>query len=58
MGAYFVLCSDLKRPDGTSVEVDYYLARKGERFALVQTEIDNREALRALMSAGKAHVLK
>ena len=58
LGDHFVMCSDLKRPDGSSVQVDYYLSAKGKRYALVQTEIGNRKALRALIKAGKAKVLK
>lgn len=58
LGSTFVMCSDLKRPDGSSVQVDYYLTKKGRGFALVQTEIDNRAPLRALIKAGKAKQLK
>lgn len=58
LGDHYVMCSDLKRSDGTSVQVDYYLTAKGNRWALVQTEIDNRKPLKALMKAGKAKMLK
>lgn len=57
MGENYVMCSDLKRADGSSVTVDYYMAKRGERYTLVQTEIENRDPLKALMDSGKAEML-
>jgi len=58
MGEMYVMCSDLKRADGSSSTVDYYLARKGARYAIIQTEIGNRAPLKSLMRQGKAKLLK
>ena len=58
LGDNFVMCSDLKRPDGTSVTVDYYMVKKDEAYELVQTEIANRSPLMALMEQGKAKLLQ
>ena len=56
-GNHFVLCSDLKNSAGQSTTVDYYMARNGNRFSIVRTEINNRAPLKALMSQGKvAHL--
>ena len=58
MGDNFVMCSDLKRADGTSVTVDYYMVPDGKKFALVQTEINNRAPLMKLVENGLAQMLK
>jgi len=58
MGDTYVMCSDLKTPDGKSVTVDYYLAQKGNRYVVFQTEIDNRAPLKSLMKSGAATRLK
>ena len=58
MGENYVMCSDLKTPEGKSVTVDYYLASKGNRYVIIQTEINNRKPLKALMKAGLAKKLK
>lgn len=58
IGENYVLCADLTDGKGATMPVDYYLAPRGERFALIRTEIDNRAPLMALMDAGKAAAVK
>lgn len=58
MGANFVLCADLTDGAGNDMPVDYYLAPRGDRFALIRTEVNNRAPLMALMDAGKAKPVK
>lgn len=58
MGDNFVMCSDLRRADGSEATVDYYLAPQGKRFLIMRTEIDNRAPLKALIKSGAAKVLK
>ncbi len=57
MGDVFVMCATLLAEDGRKVPVDYYIARAGDRFGVVRTEIDNRAPLHALMDAGQARRL-
>lgn len=58
MGGNYVLCADLTDGKGNAMPVDYYLAPRGERYALIRTEINNRGPLMALMDAGKASAVK
>ncbi|MDX1402238.1 MAG: hypothetical protein R3245_09975 [Kiloniellales bacterium] len=54
MGDYFVLCSDFRDKDGKSVNVDFYLARDGDRYVVFHSAIDDRRILKGLLSEGKA----
>ncbi len=58
LGDLYVLCSDLMSKDGARVTVDCSFAPVGETCAVIQTEIDNRPPLDALMKAGKVTRLK
>lgn len=58
MGDLRILCSDLMSQDGKRVPVDYYFAPAGETYVVIQTEIDNRAPLDALMKAGLVSRLK
>jgi hypothetical protein len=58
LGDLYVLCSDLMSKDGARVTVDCSFAPVGETCAVIQTEIDNRAPLDALMKAGKVTRLK
>ncbi|WP_152544673.1 hypothetical protein [Actibacterium mucosum] len=58
LGDTYVMCSDLRRPDGSESTVDYYLAPQGKRFVIMRTEIDNRDPLKKLIRSGAAKVLK
>ena len=53
MGEHFVLCTDFKTKAGESVNVDFYISRRGKAFVIVRAEINNRSPLMALMEAGK-----
>lgn len=53
MGQYFVLCSDFQDKNGVSVNIDYYLARRGKSYVIFHREIDKRDELMALIKSGK-----
>ena len=57
MGEHFVLCTDFKTKAGDSVNMDFYVARRGKFFVIYRTEIANRAPLEALMQAGKVSML-
>lgn len=52
-GEHYVLCSDLKRIDGSTATVDYYMTKNGNRFSVFRTEINNRGPLKSFMAEGK-----
>lgn len=56
LGEYFVLCADFKDDDGRSVNIDFYIARKGNMHVVFQTVVDNRMPLMKLINRGKATV--
>ena len=58
MGEHFVLCTDFKTKAGESVNLDFYVARRGKSFVVFRTEIDNRAPLQALMEAGKVAMME
>ncbi len=51
---HFVLCFDFADEEGKKVEVDIYLARKGDSYVVFHTAIENRSMLMALVAAGRA----
>lgn len=53
MGQYFVLCSDFQDKNGVSVNIDYYLARRGKSYVVFHSEVDRRDELMALIKRGK-----
>jgi hypothetical protein len=57
MGDSFVLCTDFKTKAGESVNVDFYVARRGKAFVIFRSEIANRAPLEALMAAGKVSMI-
>ena len=54
MDEIYVMCATLVTENGTEALVDYYLTENEGRFAVIRTEINNREPLHALMEAGRA----
>ena len=56
LGELFVLCSDFRDDDGNFVNVDFYLAPKGNSFVVVQSVADDRVKLERLIKIGKAKV--
>lgn len=58
MGDMYVMCATLRTESGEKRLVDYYVAGDGKRFKIVQTEIENRAPLKALIKAGLAKRLK
>ena len=58
MGPHFILCSDFRNADGKKINVDFYVARAGEKFVVFDTVIDNRKPIQKMMKAGLARVAK
>ena len=56
LGNHFVLCADFKDDGGRSVNIDFYVARKGNMHVVFQTVVDNRKPLMKLINQGKATV--
>ena len=54
MGNYFVLCFDFRDDGGKSVNVDFYMARKGQSYVVFHAAVENRALLGRIMKAGKA----
>lgn len=52
MGEYFVLCSDFRDDKGKTVNVDFYMARRGRSYAVFQSVMDGDVLLKRLMKAG------
>jgi hypothetical protein len=57
-GDKFVLCTDLRDPEGKFVNADFYVARSAVGFTVFQVEINNRAPLEELMKAGKVSMLQ
>jgi hypothetical protein len=53
MGPHFVLCFDFRDAQGKDVNLDLYMARKGNSYVVFRTEVDNPQLLQKLMDAGK-----
>jgi len=53
MGKYFILCSDFRNDRGEDINVDFYIAPRGNSYLVFRTEIENREVVKRLMKAGK-----
>lgn len=53
MGEYFVLCSDFRDSKGQTVNVDFYMARRGASYAVFDTTSDGDKLLKRLIKLGK-----
>lgn len=53
MGPYFVLCSDFRDSEGSSVNIDFYMARKSRSFVVFHKAVEDRDRLMALLKQGK-----
>ena len=58
MGENFVLCMTLNDKSGQKYLADYYLAPKEDSFVVIRTEINNRDALTALLASGVVRRMK
>lgn len=54
----YVLCADMRDEAGNNINVDFFVARKGQGFVVYQSEVDNRDAFRALIKQGVAKRLE
>ena len=53
MGEFFVLCADFRNDQGTTVNIDFYLAQAGRRYVVFHTAVAQRDMLERWMKAGK-----
>jgi hypothetical protein len=58
MGKHYILCTDFRDERGQSVNVDFYMARKGTSWVVFQTEIGHRNVVEALMADGKVTAIE
>ena len=58
MDGNFILCSDFRNADGKKVNIDFYVARRGNKFVVIDTVVDNRAPIERMMKAGKVAVVK
>lgn len=54
MGAYFVLCSDFRDDKGKTVNVDFYMARRGRSYVVFHKAVDTDNLVTRLMKEGRA----
>ena len=57
MGQYYVLCSDFRDDAGKSVNIDFYMARRGKGYVVFQMAVSHREQLEKLMKVGKVEMV-
>lgn len=57
MGKFYVLCSDFKDDAGKDVNVDFYVARRGNGYVVFHSAVGQRDRLEKLMKAGKVEML-
>ena len=48
------LCSQFKDQNGTSANIDFYIARNADSYVVFETAVDDRDMLMRWMSEGKA----
>jgi hypothetical protein len=53
MGENFVLCFDFLNAEGKKVDIDFYMARKGNTYVVFHTAMSDHSLLGRLMGAGK-----
>ena len=57
MGDYFILCSDFRDASNAAVNIDFYLARNGDKYVVFHKSMDNDKLVHRLISEGKAEPL-
>lgn len=58
MGDYFVLCSDFRNDKGKTVNVDFYVAKRGQSYAVFHSAADGDALLKRLMKEGRVKRLE
>lgn len=58
IGDDYILCTDLASTQGASVPVDFYVTPTDDGYRVYQTEIDNREPLRALIDKNQVERIR
>lgn len=53
MGEYFVLCSDFRNDKGQTINVDFYVAKRGQSYTIFHSAADGDALLRRLMKEGR-----
>lgn len=58
MGESYILCSDFRNESGKKVSIDFYVVRKDDSFAVIDTVIGNRDSIRRMMKKGAVVIVK
>lgn len=58
MGEHFILCTDFRTSNGKSVNVDFYISRKGDSFVVFDTVVANRAPIERMMKAKLVEMVK
>ena len=53
-GEHFILCASFKDAKGAEVNVDFFIARRGNGFVVFNQQVDNRQVIAKLMKSGVA----
>ncbi|HEX9463704.1 MAG TPA: hypothetical protein VGB82_13990 [Alphaproteobacteria bacterium] len=53
MGPHYVLCFDFRDAQGKDINLDLYMARKGNGYVVFQTEVGNHQLLDKMIADGK-----
>lgn len=53
MGEHYVLCADFRDRNGKPVNIDFYMARRGQSYIVFHTAVAERETLERLMQSGR-----
>lgn len=49
---YYVLCFNFRGDDGERVNVDFFMAAKGDKYVVFHTVVDNDQTLKQMVEAG------
>lgn len=58
MGDYYVLCSDFRNDKGQTVNVDFYVAKRGQSYGVFHSAADGDALLKRLMKEGRVKRLQ
>lgn len=57
MGKFFVLCADFRTTNGQNVNIDFFLAPKGDTYFVFDDQLENRALLKRLARVGKVEAV-
>lgn len=58
MGDYYVLCSDFRNDKGQTINVDFYVAKRGQSYSVFHSAADGDALLKRLMKEGRVKRLQ